>query len=228
MTKETGRAMVWTAINTPLEPREYPLPEVDDDAMLVRITMACICGSDIHSYKGEYVGRLKPTKEKPLIMGHEMSGRIYKMGRNVKTDYLGRPLKEGDRIIYAYFNPCGKCPECVSGTAPCPHRHRFRKSSEEFPHFRGAYAEYYYRQCVQWVFRAPDALSVECAAPIDCAMSTFAYGMYQGRVPLGRTELVQGAAGLGLSAIAIAREMGAAQVIVLDKIAQRLELSGSF
>ena len=228
MTKETGRAMVWTAINTPLEPREYPLPEVDDDAMLVRITMACICGSDLHSYKGEYVGRLKPTKEKPLIMGHEMSGRIYKMGRNVKTDYLGRPLEEGDRIIYAYFNPCGKCPECVSGTAPCPNRHRFRKSSEDFPHFRGAYAEYYYLKGDQWVFKVPDELPDETVAPINCAMSTVAYGMHQVRIPLGGTVLVQGAGGLGLSATAIAREMGAAQIIVLDKLPQRLELSKSF
>ena len=141
MPGETGKAMVWTAIDTPLEPREYPLPAVEDDAMLVKITMSCICGSDLHTYKGEYVGRLKPTKDKPLIMGHEMTGRVYKMGRNVTTDYLGRPLKEGDRIIYGYFNPCGKCEACVTGTASCPYKHRYRKTSEEFPPFRGASAE---------------------------------------------------------------------------------------
>jgi threonine dehydrogenase-like Zn-dependent dehydrogenase len=228
MAKETGMAMVWTAIDTPLEPREYALPDVEDDAMLVKITMACICGSDLHSYKGEYVGRLKPTKDKPLIMGHEMTGRVYKMGRNVTTDYLGRPLKEGDRIIYGYFNPCGKCEACVSGTASCPHKHRFRKTSEEFPHFRGAYAEYYYLKGDQWVFKVPDELSDESVAPVNCALSTVTYGMHQIRIPLESTVLIQGAGGLGISTTAIAREMGAARVIVIDKVAERLELATAF
>ena len=228
MARETGRAMVWTAIDTPLELREYPLPEVEDDAMLVKITMACICGSDLHSYKGEYVGRLKPSREKPLIMGHEMSGRVYRMGRNVKTDYLGQPLKEGDRIIYSYFNPCGKCWACVSGSAPCPNRHRFRKSSAEFPHFRGAFAEYYYLRGDQWVLKVPDELPDETVTPINCALSTITYGMHQVRIPLEGTVLIQGAGGLGLSATAITKEMGGARVIVVDKLAERLELSKSF
>src|SRR5262245_44578875 len=228
MAKETGRAMVWTAIDTPLEPREYPLPEVEDDALLVKITMACICGSDLHSYKGEYVGRLKPSREKPLIMGHDMSGRVYRMGRNFRTDTLGRPLKEGDRIIYSYFNPCGKCFYCVTGSAPCPHKHRFRKTSEEFPHFRGAYAEYYYLRGDQWVFKVPDELPDESIAPVNCALSTVTYGMNQIRVPLEGVALIQGAGGLGLSSAAIAREMGAARVIVIDRLPERLKLSLSF
>jgi threonine dehydrogenase-like Zn-dependent dehydrogenase len=228
MAGEKGKAMVWTAIDTPLEPREYPLPEVADDAMLVKISMACICGSDLHSYKGEYVGRLKPSKEKPLIMGHEMSGRVYRMGRSFTTDTLGRPLKEGDRIIYSYFNPCGKCWACVSGSAPCPNKHRFRRSSEEFPHFRGAFAQYYYLRGDQWVFKVPDELPDESVTPINCALSTVTYGMHQIRVPLEGTVLVQGAGGLGLSTAAIAKEMGAARVIVIDKLASRLALSKSF
>src|SRR5215831_5435636 len=222
MARETGKAMVWTAIDTPLELREYPLPEVDDDAMLVKITMACICGSDLHSYKGEYVGRLKPSREQPLIMGHEMTGRVYRMGRNVKADHLGRSLKEGDRIVYSYFNPCGKCWACVTGSAPCPYKHRFRKTSEEFPHFRGAFAEYYYLRGDQWVFKVPDELPDETVAPVNCALSTVTYGMNQIRVPLEGVVLVQGAGGLGLSAAAVAREMGAARVIVIDKLAERL------
>jgi len=228
MAKETGKAMVWTAIDTPLEPREYPLPEVEDDAMLIKITMSCICGSDLHSYKGEYVGRLKPSKEKPLIMGHEMTGRIFRMGRGAKTDTLGRPLKEGDRVIYSYFNPCGKCFYCVTGAAPCPHKHRFRKTSEEFPHFRGAFAEYYYLKGDQWVFKVPDELPDESIAPVNCAMSTVTYGMHQIRMPLEGVALIQGAGGLGLSASAIAKEMGAARVIMIDRLPERLELARSF
>jgi len=228
MGRETGRAMVWTAIDTPLEPREYPLPEVEDDAILVKISMACICGSDLHTYKGEFSGRLKPSREKPVIMGHEMCGRVYRMGRNVKTDYLGRPLKEGDRIIYSYFSPCGKCWACVTGAAPCPTKLRFRGTSEEFPHFRGAFGEYYYLNRGQWIFKVPDELPDESVAPVNCALSTVTYGMHRVRVPLEGTVLVQGAGGLGLSAAAVAKEMGAAQVIVIDRVAERLQLSRSF
>jgi len=228
MAQEMGKAMVWTAIDTPLEPREYPLPEVADDALLVKISMACICGSDLHSYKGEYVGRLKPSPDKPLIMGHEMSGRVYRMGKNFTTDSLGNPLKEGDRIIYSYFNPCGKCWACVTGSAPCPNKHRFRRSSVEFPHFRGAFAEYYYLRGDQWVFKVPDELPDETVTPINCALSTVTYGMHQIRLPMGATVLVQGAGGLGLSTTAIAREMGAARVIVIDKLAERLAMARQF
>ena len=174
------------------------------------------------------LGRLKPSREKPLIMGHEMTGRVYRMGRNVKTDYLGRPLKEGDRIVYSYFNPCGKCWACVTGSAPCPHKHRFRKTSEEFPHFRGAFADYYYLKGDQWVFKVPDELPDETVAPVNCALSTVTYGMHQIRVPLEGVALVQGAGGLGLSAAAVAREMGAARVIVIDKLPERLKLAQSF
>ena len=135
---QTVRAMVWTAINTPLEAREYPLPEVEDDAMLVKISMACICGSDLHSYKGEYVGRLKPSKEQPLIMGHEMSGRVYRMGRNVKADYLGRPLKEGDRS--STISTLRQVLACVTGR---PHARTSTDSANRGSFaFPRAFAEY--------------------------------------------------------------------------------------
>ena len=228
MKSMTGKAMVSTGVGIPYEMREYPLPDVEPDAILVKITMACICGSDIHYYKGEYVGRAVASKEAPRIMGHEMTGRIYKMGRNVKTDFLGQPLKEGDRIVYCYYVPCGKCQACLSGVAPCPYKHRFRGSCEEFPYFRGAYAEYYYLRPEQWVYKVPDELPDESVAPVNCAMSTVTYGMHRVSIPLEGKVVVQGAGGLGLSATAVVKEMGASQVIVVDKLANRLKISESF
>ena len=228
MAKDTGKAMVCTEVGSPYEMREYPIPDVEPEAILVKISLACICGSDIHHYKGEYVGRSKPTKDKPLVMGHEMMGTIYKMGGNVKSDYLGQPLKEGDRIVYSYFAPCGKCWACFSGASPCPNRHRFKKSSEEFPHFQGAFAEYYYLRPEQWIFKVPDSLPDESVAPINCAMSTVTYGMHRVNIPLEGKVVVQGGGGLGLFAAVLAKEMGATQVIVVDKLAERLKMSKSF
>lgn len=229
MVKETGKAMVCTKIGDPYELWEYPIPEVESNAILVKITMACICGSDIHHYLGEYTKRkLDISKEKPRIMGHEMVGTIYKMGSKVKTDYLGHPLKEGDRIVYSYFVNCGKCWACFSGVAPCPTRH-ISGTSAEFPHFRGAYGEYYYlRSDRQWVFKVPDELSDESVAPVNCALSTVTYGMHKVSIPLGGKVVVQGAGGLGLAAAVIAKEMGAARVITVDKVVARLEMSKSF
>ena len=229
MNKKNGKAMVWTGVGIPWEMREYPIPDVEPDAILVKITMASICGSDVHTYKGEYRGRVAATKEKPMIGGHEMTGRIYKMGRNVQSDSLGNPLKEGDRIVYSYFALCGKCRYCHEGPARCPDALKFRgDSSNDYPHFVGAFAEYYYLRKGQWVYKVPDVLPDEAVTPVNCAVSAAAYGLHRVNIPLGGQVVIQGAGGLGLSATVIAKEMGAAQMIVIDKRINRLEMSKSF
>ena len=78
------------------------------------------------------------------------------------------------------------------------------------------------------MFKVPDELPDETVAPVNCALSTVTYGMHQIRVPLEGVALIQGAGGLGLSAAAVAREMGAARVIVIDKLPERLKLAQAF
>jgi len=223
-----GKAAVCYELGTPMDIVEYPLPDVGPDDMLVKITMACICGSDLHFQKKEYVQGFSPTKEKPWIMGHEMTGRIYKMGKNVKTDFLGNPLKEGDRIVYSYFAPCGKCWACLNGSGACPNRNRLRGSCSEYPYFRGAYAEYYYLLPDYWTFKVPDELPDESVASANCALSTVTSGLNKIGIPFEGKVVIQGAGGLGISAAAVAKEMGAAQVIIIDRLAHRLELAKSF
>ncbi len=222
-----GKAAVFTEIGKPLEIREYPVPEVEPDALLVQVTLANICGSDLHFLKGLGPGVKGGI---PQILGHEMVGRVYKLGANFKTDSLGRLLKEGDRIAYAYFVPCGTCWACLSGMPGCPNRYRhwLGVSCEEPPYFRGAYAEYYYLRAGQWVFKIPDELPDEVVSPINCALSEVIYGLHKIGIVLGDTVVIQGAGGLGLYATAIAKEMGAGQVIVLDKLPERLELARAF
>ena len=57
-----------------------------------------------------------------------MTGVIAKLGKNRNVDTLGRPLREGDRVAFAYFIPCGSCWACLSGTTVCPNRYRLRSS----------------------------------------------------------------------------------------------------
>ncbi|MBN1191611.1 MAG: zinc-binding dehydrogenase [Dehalococcoidales bacterium] len=230
MSGEKGKAMVSFAPGIPWEMREYPVPDPEPDAVVARITMSSICGSDIHMYKGDFGGAQPGVKPKPRIAGHEFVGRIYKLGSNVKTDFMGQPLKEGDRVAWCYFLPCGRCPCCLNETAiPCPERHKHAgTTSDDWPHFKGAFAEYYYISPGQWIYKIPDAVPDEAAVYVDCAASTVAYALHKTTFPMGSTTVIQGAGGLGLNAAPMAKDMGAARVIVIDKLPERLKLAGSF
>jgi threonine dehydrogenase-like Zn-dependent dehydrogenase len=102
------------------------------------------------------------------------------------------------------------------------------QDANESPHFRGAYGEYYYLHKGQIVCKIPPELSDEVVAPINCALCESIYGLDQIGIRLGDTIVIQGAGGLGLYAAAVAKDMGAAQVIVFDKLAERLELAKEF
>ena len=110
----TGRAAVLVEPGKPFEVRELPIPEVEPDAALIRITLANVCGSDLHVWRGE-MGPAVATTAAGYVPGHEGSGRVAALGRNVTTNSLGRPLKEGDRVVFSYFFPCRRCYACLDG-----------------------------------------------------------------------------------------------------------------
>jgi D-arabinose 1-dehydrogenase-like Zn-dependent alcohol dehydrogenase len=96
------------------------------------------------------------------------------------------------------------------------------------PHFRGGYAEYYYLQPNQTVFKVPDDLTDEMVAPANCALSEVIYGLARVGFSFGETIAIQGAGGLGIYATAVAKDMGAEKIIVIDGIEERLELAKAF
>ena len=79
-----------------------------------------------------------------------------------------------------------------------------------------------------WIFKVPDELPDPLVSPINCALSEVVYGLNQIGITLGDTIVIQGAGGLGLYAIAVAKEMGAGKIIVLDRWPVRLELAREF
>ena len=221
-----GRAAV-TLVNAPgMELTEYEVPDPGPEEILVRVTQASICGSDLHMWRGE----VPWFQRAPGIQGHEMCGRVEKLGASRQHDSLGQPLSEGDRVAYAYFIPCGECWACLGGTTGCPNRYRTRNTitADDPPHFLGAYAEYYLLKAGQWIFKVPDSLADELVAPINCALSQVFYGLNQIGVWLGDTVVIQGAGGLGIYACGVAKDMGAGQVIAIDSIPERLELAREF
>ena len=86
------------------------------------------------------------------------------------------------------------------------------------PHFRGAYGEYYYLRKGQIICKVPPGLSDAVVSPVNCALCEALYGLDQIGIRLGDTVVIQGAGGLGLYVTAIAKDMGAGQVIVFDKL----------
>jgi len=221
-----GRAAVFHGPGKPFELRTLPLPEVEPDAVLIRVTLANICGSDLHFWRGDAPLRLPPDG---WIFGHEMTGRVARLGARVTTDSLGRPLAEGDRVAYTYFYPCGRCRACLGKEpAACLHKVGRPLGPSTFPYFHGAFAEYYYLKPGGALFKVPDALPDELVAPVNCALAQVIFGLSQAGLRFGDAVVIQGAGGLGLYATAVARDMGAALVIVIDRIPDRLALARAF
>ncbi len=159
----SGKAAVFFGPGKPFEIRELPVPDVEPDAVLIRVSLANVCGSDLHFWRGDAPLRLP---EDGWIFGHEMTGRVAKLGARVKTDSLGRPLKEGDRVAYTYFYPCGRCYACLANEpAACPAKIERPAGPSQFPHFHGAFAEYYYLRPRGAIFVVPDALPDELVSP---------------------------------------------------------------
>jgi len=222
----SGKAAVFFGPGKPFEIREVPVPDVEPDAVLIRVSLANVCGSDLHFWRGDAPLRLP---EDGWIFGHEMTGRVEKLGARVKTDSLGRPLKEGDRVAYTYFYPCGRCYACLANEpAACPAKIERPLGPSQFPHFHGAFAEYYYLRPRGAIFLVPDGLPDELVSPVNCALCQVIFGLDRAGLAFGGTVVIQGAGGLGIQAAAVAKDMGAASVIVADQLAGRLELARAF
>jgi len=221
-----GKAAIWWEAHKPMEIREYPVPEVKPDGMLLKLNLPISVAATSTSWKGAGRG----SRRHPQILGHEMMGTILKLGSEVKTDSLGQPLREGDRLVYSYYSPCGKCWACYTGVPGCPNRYRtwIGVPADTPPHFNGAFAEYYYLHPGHWTFKVPAELSNAMVSPVNCALSQMIYSLHKAGIMLGDTVVIYGAGGLGLYAIAVAREMGAARVISLDRRAHRLEMAKAF
>jgi L-iditol 2-dehydrogenase len=223
-----GRVAVLKAYGGEFELREYPVPDPEPGAILIKLTRAGVCGSDLHIWRGE----MKETYgalPKDLTFGHEMCGKVERLGAGVTTDSMGRPLREGDRVTYCYFFPCGRCPVCLHDEmGSCPRKGRPNRVAGTAPYFNNAYGDYYYLRPGHFIFKMPDEIPEDVATPINCALSQVLYGLRKAGFRAGQSLVVQGAGGLGLNAVAVARDMGADRVIVIDRLAARLALAKSF
>ncbi len=221
----TGRAVVYDEPNTPFHIREYPVRDVRAGEVLVRITMATICRSDIHSYQGH---RPNPC---PGILGHEIIGIIEQIGQGIDKDLRGDKLSIGDRVTWteffsegdSYYRDVQDMPQKAPGVRKYGH-----DLVEEDPHFLGGFADYCYILPGTGILKLPDEISDEEAAPLNCGIATMVSAADAAQINMGDTVVIQGMGLLGIYGCAIAKARGASRVIALDSVPQRLETSRRF
>ena len=219
------KAAVFRDVGRPLELQTFDLPEqLEPGAAVCEVVMATICGSDLHTISGR---RKEPA---PLILGHEIIGRIVQLGEGTTADGFGQPLAVGDRVSWTIMACCGTCFFCTHGLEnKCVKLRKYGHTCcDEPPHLTGGFAEHVCLWPGTAVFRVPDALADEIATPANCALATVICAKDTIGLAAGESVLIQGAGLLGLNLIALCKEAGAARVFVTDVQPARLELAERF
>ena len=221
-----GRVVVMREQMKPLEIEEYDVPDPEPGAVVLKITQAGICGSDLHKWRGDMID--KPLPPTGFCPGHEGTGVVYKLGEGIATDSMGRPIKEGDRVMHHVVRPCNRCHQCLNGNQNWCSGGSGRGGAGQWPYFNGTYADYYYLAPSHPFFAVPDELPDSVLGWVNCAMGTVTEGLTRAGCGEGDYVVLQGAGGLGLNAVAMAKDKGAHRVIVLDRLQNRLELAEEF
>src|SRR4051794_27403027 len=206
-----------------VELKEFDVPEPEPGAVVLQVTRANVCGSDVHIYHYE-----SPLLRQS-VLGHEFVGRIHALGAGVTTDYAGEPVAVGDRVVAVYFLACRRCPGCQRGEfSLCRNSLRlWARPPEEPPHFFGGFATHYYVDPEQYFYKVPETLSDEAVAGANCGLAQMLFALDRIGLHSGESIVIQGAGGLGLYAAAVARDRGA-RVYVVDSVPERLELARAF
>lgn len=223
---QTAQAMVLTGFNKPLTMQEFPLPQPREGELLVQITTAGVCGSDVHMWRGN-----DPRTPLPIILGHEGVGKVSAIGGKRK-DLFERTVKEGDDILWHRGVNCGKCYYCLvlKEQSLCEKRlvYGINRGCGESPHLRGCYARYILLDEHTTLFPLPKNIDPAVMVSANCSGSTAAHAFDLAAPDLGDTVLVQGPGPLGLFAIAFARAYGAGKIIVIGGTASRMKLGRDF
>lgn len=225
-TPSSGRCAVLSSYGQPLELREYPVLDPEPGGVLLRITQASICGSDLHMWRGDAASI--PLPEGGRALGHEGSAIVERLGSGVCSDSLGIPLRVGDRVVHSIVVGCNRCAYCLAGQANLCRSKPPTPSAEVNPHFFGTFADYLQVRAGAPLFRVPDAVPDEVLSPVNCAMGTVMEGLVTAGISSGKSVVMYGAGGLGLTGVALAKHMGAGNVIVIDRLQNRLDLAREF
>ncbi|MCV7134529.1 NAD(P)-dependent alcohol dehydrogenase [Mycobacterium hodleri] len=210
MTTDTNtmRASVMTGVGT-LQIEDRPVPTPGPHEVLVEVAAVGVCGSDVHYYRHGRIGDF--VVEAPMILGHELSGRISAVGDQVD------PTRVGQRVAVEPQHPCRRCKQCMAGRYNlCPYMEFYAT-----PPIDGAFCRYVVIDA-EFAHPVPDSMSDEAAAllePLSVAVTT----MRKAHVAPGTSVLIAGAGPIGVICAQTARAFGASRVVVSDPLESRRE-----
>jgi len=195
----------------PLELQEIPIPPIGEKDILVRVRAAGVCHSDAHYRAGRSTMGMMP-----ITLGHEVAGIVEKIGAQVTN------VKTGHRVCLHYNITCGDCYYCSTGNE------QFCTTVKMLGHHvDGGYMEYIAIPARNAI-PLPDEIPFEAGATLMCASATAFHALHKSRVKAGETVAIFGVGGLGLSAIQLARAMGAIEVYAVDIKQDKLELASEY
>lgn len=215
---KTSRAAMLTALEH-YDIKEFPIPAIGDDDILVKVEGCGICGTDAHEFKRDPFGLI------PLVLGHEGTGEIVKMGKNVKRDSAGKPLSIGDKVVTCMIfadnpditmfdlNKQNVGGADVYGLLP-----------DDDVHLNGWFADYLVVRGGSTIFNVSD-LSLEERILIEpCAVLVHAVERAKttGILRFNSRVVVQGCGPIGLICIAVLRTMGIENIVAVDGEDKRL------
>ncbi len=208
------KAAVLHAFKTPLSLEEVARPETGEDEVLIEVEVCGVCHSDLHVADGDWT-QLADIVKKPLILGHEIVGRVVERGAAVQS------IQVGDRVGVPWVQwTCGQCEFCQEGNENLCLQQRITGVMVD-----GGYAEFATAPASH-VVKIPETLSSEQAAPLLCAGVTVHRALKQAKIRAGQRLAVFGVGGLGHIAVQLARTAGA-EVIAIDISEEKLALARS-
>lgn len=224
----TGRAAVLEAKKT-LRIKEFPLRAISDDEILIKVEACGICGTDIHCYQND------PFELTPVVLGHEGTGEVVQVGKNIAMDSVGKPVLVGDKIVtsimktsqecmIAKYNPlrANLCDDLqIYGLLP----------DQPDNHFNGYFGEYLIIRPGSSFFVVND-MSLELRTLIEpAAVACHALDRAKessSRLNFRSRVLVQGCGPIGLLMIAVLRTHGVNNIIAVDGNDERLAMAKTF
>lgn len=206
------------------ELRTLPLPEIGEDAGLLQVEGAGVCGTDVGNYFRE---------APPRILGHENVGTVVRLGRRAAERW---GIEEGARVAVEEYLPCGHCALCrttdyrlCAATDSRAGGTRFGSTAvTDGCGLWGGYSEYLYLHPRTVLHPIPDGMDPHIAAMTLPVSNGFEWAVIEGRAGPGKTVVVIGPGQQGLACVYAAKQAGADRVAVLGlgRDVRRLELAG--
>ena len=208
-----------------IEIQEVAIPELGDDDILVKVEGAGVCGTDVHEWKGDPFGMC------PVILGHEGTGEVIALGKNVTCDTAGKPLKVGDKIVTSVIS-CGDCHVCrmhPGNTNLCDKQGIFglMPQCKENP-LNGWFATHLLIRAKGATYFQVNGLDVKQRMILEAAcvcLHAVARAQSTGLLNFNAKVLVLGTGPIGLLMCSVLRAAGINHIVAIDGSEKRLEMA---